>query len=210
MFIKTHEVLYLHPGKCGGTSVEKWLAKVCDLPDFKLIPKSDYGIGHDLEHLFGLHEGAFIQHADFLHSMALLRRWHPDVDPYKIYTFATVRDPIARLKSAFKYSGMWKRTDLNTFVLNELENKSQQPCSHFLPQNRYTHIKGKQVVDKVIKLEHLDRDISKIAEVLNVEDTPMERANKSPLQIQLELSDEAKAKVLEVYYTDYALYGYSG
>ena len=139
------KVLFLHPGKTGGSSIEHMLIE-------------SYGIQKEAYaecHCETLHEGRWLQHNPMSEYQA---------DQFD-YRFATIRCPYTRFQSAWHYN----RSGFKNLVscIDELADHlpiivRRFPNSHFLPQHHYTHQDGAQKVDYLVRLEHFASDARRV------------------------------------------------
>ena len=138
--------------------------------------------------------------------------------------FLVFRDPLARLVSAYKYSlsmlhnhhGNTVREDILNHGLDKdvnafLAHYADQPARllknlHFVPQWFY-YVNGKPSI--VLRQEHLATDIQIIAGLAPQHFEGLSVRNKSASQLEANtaLTDESKARVKDLYRTDFLLWG---
>ena len=153
MKIDCANIIFFHPGKTGGTSVEHTLCKEY-LPDLKLntmlINKQS-----DRDLMFGMDKEykIYLQHAD----SRLYDILNIPLQSYK--TLCTVRRPYERLLSCYHYNGKASKYSFEEFVINHLENhikasqKKGYSTNHFCPQHYFFGH-----ADHIIKLENIKED----------------------------------------------------
>jgi hypothetical protein len=152
MKIDNSKIIFLHPGKTGGTSVEHTLRDLY-IPDEKLIakePNFDIMFGFDKKYQI------YLQHADIRFYINQLK-----CDLAKFKTITTVRRPYERLLSAFYYNGKSEKMSFEDFVINHLhkyiEANNKYAVNHFCPQIHYVKNQS-YIVDYIIKLENFAED----------------------------------------------------
>lgn len=139
------------------------------------------------------------------------------------FTFTFVRDPYARLVSAYTFI---KRGGLNkwdqaiadkldgidtfeAFVLDWLTPETVNVGLHFRPQVHYVCDQGKVAVDFVGRFERISEDFEHIRDRLAV-DAQLEHRNKTSRSgdVSAFYTPEVKARVAELYAADFATFGY--
>jgi hypothetical protein len=151
MIFHNGNIIFFHPGKTGGTSIEVALTKKFLNKEFPpLNPKdaSDYNIMY----------GFCKKHRIYLH--------HADIRFYQVankeipkdYTkIVSVRRPYEKILSAYYYNGYNNKFRFEDFVKNNLadlvKRNKEFARNHFCPQINY-------ILDdfKVIKLENIKQD----------------------------------------------------
>lgn len=138
--------------------------------------------------------------------------------------FLVFRDPVSRFVSAYKYSlsmlehhhGNSAREDILNHGLDKdvnafLAHYADQPARllknlHFVPQWFY-YVNGKPSI--ILRQEHLAADIQIIANLAPQYFEGLSVQNKSPSQVEANtsLTDESKARVKDLYRTDFMLWG---
>lgn len=145
--------------------------------------------------------------------------WCPkdrDIPP----TFAVVRNPFSRYVSAFRYlnegrgnhldTGWGRRnnifsSDLNSFAVQHLKKPAVQTWMHFKPQIAFTE-GSHGSVDTILRFENLSTDWPSFARQFGLDETLPKRKVASPSPI--ELNDDAKAAIRDIYQQDFAKFGY--
>lgn len=151
-----------------------------------------------------------------------------DPDRFARYTvFAIVRDPVARLRSAFTYlktttryahDRAWAQRhlagigDFGSFVdrLGSTAFRARvMPWIHFRPQADFlTDLQGGVIVDRIIRLEGVDQLLPPLLAELGI-DVELPRNNRSQPVCQSDQLDPARiAIVRELYAGDFAILGY--
>ena len=237
MLFQDEKILILHPGKCGGTTVEHlFLRSLRDTVLVELLNQSCFSthnnknltadcLSQRVNFMVGVIDrkyevngvsGIYLQHADIQASIKIHGK--PYVD--SLYKIAFIRNPFARILSAFYYN-MWDRkTTFEDFVLNHLvkqfHRNKEYSVSHFGEINKYTHYQGKQYVDFLGRLENIIADVEKLSRMTNI-----------PLNLKIEhkhaktvssdiyehyseaYSDEMVDFVSKLYQKDFELFGYT-
>lgn len=158
MKIESQQLILLHPGKTGGTSIEHTFRKEY-LNNHKLDPKKE-----DLNLMFGYSKKhrLFLQHADLRFYKNILK-----IDLHKYKTITTVRNPYDRLVSCYYYNGKSKKCTFEDFVTQQLENHINANLSegysvnHFSPQTYFAKIDD-YYVNHIIKLENFTDNLKEI------------------------------------------------
>lgn len=133
MIFHNNKIVFLHPGKTGGTSVEHILVSNFLNKEFKDLDssKEDFHImyGHSKKY------NIFLHHADlYFYDMLKI-----DIREYNKYV--TIRRPYERIVSAYFYNGKDKKFDFDTFILKDLEkcflNNYPYTKNHFGTQTKF-------------------------------------------------------------------------
>lgn len=141
--INGNDLFYLHPAKCGGTSVE--------------VAGYNYGIrwGHNIRYL----QPSYYHHDTYAKSIVK----NPDIFKDKVL-FSTVRNPYKRMVS-FVYCPFFNihqnkindKDEFNSRMKTHILNKNySDPCYDFI------YHKNKKVVPHVLKLENLTEEFNKL------------------------------------------------
>jgi hypothetical protein len=156
MLIEKQKIIFLHPGKTGGTSVEHELRDLYFQQENIFDNKIE-----NFKLMFGWSKKykIYLQHADLILYDFL------NIDYKKYETFVSIRGPYERILSCFFYSGQAKLSTFDFFVENILEKKVYSKfdyCnSHFCPQISFYKHKNFEVKN-IIKLENFKEDCKKI------------------------------------------------
>lgn len=142
------------------------------------------------------------------------------------YKFSVVRDPLARLRSAYTFlleGGKGKldvqcadvirdgSTDFESFILDVLDDDFASKWAHFAPQAGfiYDFDRCEFKVDLIVKLENLNREIVPLLERFNIKGLPpVSNKTRRPMT-QESLTSEVLEKVKRVYSQDYELLEYA-
>ncbi|MEY8200035.1 MAG: sulfotransferase family 2 domain-containing protein [Colwellia sp.] len=139
------------------------------------------------------------------------------------YKFTVVRDPVARLYSAYNFvlsggkggadekCGNFIRLNSNgfeDFVANVMSEEFIYTWVHFVPQTYFVFDENETcMVDKLVRLENIEGDFQEVREKLGVKgELPFSNSgsNKSDIVI----SDATRSKIYSLYEKDYRLLGY--
>ncbi len=219
MRIENKNIIFLHPAKTGGSSIERALAYNF-LVDYKF---GDWKQA-DREHLLGMDRnlfrqqkidpsitykgGIYLQHID-LKGLSLL-----EID-YKGYSTCTsVRNPYTRLCSCFFYNAKDRQfKSFEDFVFNGLEQhieaslENKVALNHFAPQYMYCEDAHGYMVNNVVRQENLNKEVKKLwgIDVTDrIAETSKGRGNYMDMY-----SAKTKDVVYNVYKEDFRLLGYS-
>lgn len=236
MLFEDEQILILHPGKCGGTTIEQLflralrhtnLARLLKEPSFtvhhndQLTPwwledRLRWMVGYlPRRHAIRGVGGIYLQHADIRAMLTL----HGSEALDSLYRIAFVRNPFPRVLSAFFYN-MWDRKlTFRDFVLHQLEESEGRndpyTVGHFGPLHRYTHRDGELYVDFLGRLESIGEDVARLAREVGVElDLGRERhhaktSSSKVYQHYSEAYDEPMVEaVYRIYRRDFELFGY--
>lgn len=151
-----------------------------------------------------------------------------DSDRFERYiSFAIVRDPLSRLRSAFQYlrattvyphDQAWARRHLSkteTFsdfvdrLETDLFRATVLPWIHFRPQFDFvTNLQGERIVDTLLRLESLDQTFEPFCQSIGIT-TSLPQKNQSQSQVrEPDLTSRQLATVKTIYRKDYELLGY--
>lgn len=164
--------------------------------------------------------------ADARHSPALSYKLLLGRRYQEFKTFAVVRNPWARLLSAYNFlvKGGLIETDREMgnvlaaecpsfmqFVKEWLPRNGACSYMHFVPQHEFVCGWGDRViVDDIMKLEHLDSDWPTLATKLGLPVRPIGRMNASAAVEYRDFYDSESVDIVaEIYRKDCALFGYS-
>lgn len=173
MQLDKQKLIFLHPGKTGGSSIEAALVQEYAGATWANFVKSHkYG---DYNLMFGLDtiRNIYLQHA-------CLRLYEIfEVPLRKFTTYLTVRRPYERVLSAYYYNGYssgFKACTFEEFVLNKLEglykanfyekgnsivDYPKYHINHFAPCTLY-YKRGRYKVNNILKCENLAKDAKTI------------------------------------------------
>ncbi len=201
MISLAHRTVFVHIPKCGGQSIEDAFCR-------------DLGLSwHDHRALLLMHErptaprwkGSVPRLAHLPASEYVTEGYLPKALWKSFFTFATVRNPFARLESQFFYRGKRDTSDFEEFITSvvpsRIDNMMYRRQMRFLtaPPNGV-------IVEKVFRLEDLDTAWDEIQERSGVtQDLP--HRNKSTRE-PLEWTDAMRDLVRKTYASDFARLGY--
>lgn len=209
MLLKNNKIIFLHIGKCAGTSIEQHLLnKYTDIV-FKQLkvtePNYEYMFGYEPKY------GCYLQHAD----INLYKKIGFNLKDYFVFTI--VRNPYNRLFSAYCYNFDIKQDDkdiytkFNDFVHNDLKryynyNKGYT-VNHFGEMNKYTHLED-YVVNKIVKFERLYEELDFI-EFKDDNRRPAKTNASMFYNNYMEAYDQKSLSVVNtIYEKDFELYNY--
>lgn len=202
MKIDSENIILLHPGKTGGTSIEHTLRDMY-IPKVTLDSKKA-----NRNIMFGLDKEyqCYLQHAD----LNLYRMLNINYRNYK--TITTIRRPYERILSCYFYNGKSKKFTFEEFVTNHLESclyaslRKEYAVSHFAPQFFYTNIDDYSV-KHIIKLENFKEDCMNAG--LDVKYHYSQTTGTKKYNNYLDAYiQKTKDIVYDLYKEDFKLYGY--
>lgn len=139
-------------------------------------------------------------------------------DYARYYKFTFVRDPWARVYSAYKYlmAGGWgeyegKRaldligeySSFNEFVCNWLDSHNIERSVHFWPQHIFlSDICGSAAIDNIYRYESLDLEFARLCSVLGV-DAHLEKINATPGSSAADYRDHYTSRAVDRVYALY-------
>ena len=199
MIIESKKIIFLHPGKTGGTSIEHCLKNLY----FKNYPFS--AKQGDEEIMFGYSKKykIYLQHADLRFFKKYLKK---NLNDYKIIT--SVRNPYDRLVSCYFYNGKDNKFSFEDFVCNHLEDhinaSSNYTVNHFSPQINFLKYEN-YFVNKIIRLESFNNDCYKCG--LNVKQN-LSKTIKRKKDYNIYYNNKTKDIVYQLYKEDFDLLNY--
>jgi hypothetical protein len=147
-----HACIFLHPGKTGGTSIERLLdGEVLD--PFVAHPSRLFG--------WDASEGVYLQHAT---AEATRARVGTTVFE-RYYKLSVVRNPFSRIVSVFHYQHQRHMRRFGSFegfvsaLPAQLEEPVARAGNHISPQHLYTHLGDEPICDHVAIFEDLERSL---------------------------------------------------
>jgi hypothetical protein len=199
---KGKDILFLHPGKTGGTSIEYALRD-------KYIPRVKLNMAKKCRQniMFGFSKEykIFLQHADLRFYIDVLK-----VDISKFRTIASVRRPYEKILSSYYYNKRLQVIPFKEFVMKQLKPRvkanSKYAVNHFCPQIHYVKY-NEYNVDKIIKLENIIEDCKSIDIELKYHYSKTAAAINYKNYLDA-YDDESKNLVYELYQEDFLFLGY--
>lgn len=200
MIFHDHKILFMHPGKTGGTSVEYVLMET-------LLGKNHVDIS-PLEAHYDIMYGLCRKSNVYLH--------HADLQFYKINNikhetykkYITVRRPYERILSAYYYNSIDKKYDFETFVMKKLpvyiNRNVDYTRNHFGPQVNF-YEDGMNI----IKLENLFDDCAYHGIHLGSFKHAQTKASNLWKNYLDAYSDKSLEQVYKLYERDFLSFGYS-
>jgi len=197
LILPDNDVIFVHVPKCGGTSFKAALAAAQ-----YSIEARGLANGFDRCHL----------------TLEQIQSWCPilwrKMNDVETLSVAIVRNPYDRIISAYKW--YLKHYDFLSFesYLYATELLAEWDCRlvHAVPQHKFIYLNGGQVVSLVIKLETIQRDISRISNALSLRGIDLENIPTLNASDQCPAIDNIVAHrelILKQYAKDFELFGYS-
>lgn len=194
-----NNILFLHPGKTGGTSIEHaLLAKYTGIKFTDLNPKKPY---YDKLYGFCPKGKIYLHHADlrFLEQEGYLKPEYEKI--------ASVRNPFNRLLSAYYYNSIDKKFTFENFVMNHLQEyvdkNEDYAVNHFCPQMCYVDSET-----TLIHLENIREDCKKLGLEVPVKQHAKTVASKRHKKYLDAYTEDMKKIVTEIYEDDFKNLGY--
>ena len=195
MLAHSKQILYLHPSKTGGTSVENCLL------NHELNLKGHDSLSRDQLIFYGLCHQRNMMHWNYhklVNELPFLKGW---------FSFATVRHPYERVISEWKYqqsgeregsSEAHEKDDINLAIRSGSIKKCRW-AYHWMPQAFYI---GPDT--EILRLENIEEDWRNLN--LGVGDLGHFNASKS--SGSYELTDESKQIIQDAFPNDFEELGY--
>jgi hypothetical protein len=141
---------YLHPTKCGGSSIENE--------------------GYN----FGIRWSKWKDNVWLHWALEEYFTKNPAMLTGKIL-FTSVRDPYSRIVSTVycPYNQVIENRVGKELTLEEFNDKITYSTNEIAPLHCYTHYKGEQIVKNILKLENLENDFNKLMEQHGLEDVKL-------------------------------------
>jgi hypothetical protein len=170
MIFKKGKIIFLHPGKTGGTSIEKVLTKKYLNKDFAKLG-AKYA-NYDIMYGFCRTTSIYLHHADL--RFYDLKQIEIPADYLKL---VSTRCPYHKTLSAYYYNSIDKKIGFKDFIEKELENLISDndiyAKNHFCSQVKYYNNNF-----NVIKLENIEEDCKKYNIILDKHHCAKTRARK--------------------------------
>jgi len=148
-----------------------------------------------------------------------LAKYYPVFDSYSsadldsMFKFTVVRNPYARVVSAFiylkKYNRLAKEMDFKNFIKNTLKKKGPDIDPHFHKMSDRAYFEDKMFLDFISRLENIDKDWTFISKNINAP-VRLPHANKSKHYDYKKYYDKESIKIVSnIYAEDLDLFGYT-
>lgn len=206
MLLENENIIFLHPGKTGGTSVEYSLInKFTNYLRYRPLGQYAKICNYDIMYGWSKKHKIYLQHADIRFYKSLNFR----LSDYTVIT--SVRRPYERVLSAYYYNGWTNKMDFNDFVQNKLETAVMQnkdkAVNHFCPLHFYIQ-NGAYVVNYLIRLEHIEEDCKSINLNLVKNHHAKTKASDEFQDYMSAYTPKSKGIVYGLYKEDFKLLGY--
>jgi hypothetical protein len=195
-----HKLVFLHPGKTGGTSIESSLAKKYLNTTLNLLDAKNPN--YDLMYGFCKNAKIYLHHADLrfynLHKIEI---------PKNYIKLVSIRCPYHKILSAYYYNLIDKHISFKDFVTNRLENlllkNKDYARNHFCPQVYYYSNNF-----NIIRLESINEDCLKFDINLGKNFSAKTKASKE-YKDYLEAYDSKTINIVnELYKEDFLTFDY--
>jgi hypothetical protein len=195
MLFQTEKLLILHPGKCGGTTIENlFLRSLRNTNTAQVVSHPCFAAGNNgrltteflrcrvefmtgflpAQELNGV-SGIYLQHADIAATIALHGKSNVD----SLFKTVFVRNPFPRILSAFFYNAWDRRLTFEQFVRHKLEQRCEEnrvsTVNHFGELHRFTHYEGELYADFLGRLENVEADVAELSRIIQV---PLDLSNE--------------------------------
>lgn len=204
----TWNFVFIHIPKCGGTSVAHTLEKLCSWRDLQLGGTPFGEICHRAyARFYGMAKHSF---ADEIRLKVGLDFWQQAI------SFATVRDPVSRTTSTYKYLNSHKEhykaiqefASFENFIRSEYWN-GDGPDRMFMPQSRWLCSRREpreRIVDSLVRIESYESEMRNLLDQIGVpkakiQNLTFERMNAIQSSSDIEVSPELR-KIIEDRYTE--------
>lgn len=162
MILRDKHCIFFHIAKTAGTAVERWLDPIGYRYD---VASREAMLGYDPD------EGIVLQHA----PPAMFRRLVGAALFDRCFRFTVVRNPYARILSAYFYRMEAERYDSFESCLKHLLSLPRDPAAtkswehvYFLPQTCYTHLDGRPCCHAILRFEELPHGLKPVGERLGI------------------------------------------
>lgn len=201
MIFHKDKIIFFHPGKTGGTSIEVALTKRNLNKEFNQLNArvADYNIMYGFCDRYKI----YLHHADIRFYTINNIRINDD------YTKITsVRRPYEKVLSAYYYNSWDKRLTFREFVLQKLEkilNKNERfAINHFCPQIYYV---GQGY--NIIQLENITTDCNSLGIQISAKKHAQTKANQVYNNYLNAYDAKMKDLVYNLYKEDFQTFGYN-
>lgn len=206
MIIKEKNIIYLHPGKTAGSSIERAFYPNIDF--HKKASKADFNLGFGLSKKYG-----YLQHATINTYISIFGE---EIFNNKL-KISSIRNPYSRIRSIYYYKKLCKSIDCKTFkefcnnLASRYHNLREKYSRHLLSQLLYTHRNNSRFVDKIIAMESFDDDTKFLRDKYNLKFGIVNKYKSGDYQNGL-LNDYDSFNielVRNLYRDEFEIYGYS-
>lgn len=212
---RTHNFIFVHIPKCGGTSITHSLSALTEYCDLE-IGSTPYG--ESFQKIFSPRFGIF-KHSFGHEIRAAVGRqtWASS------FTFTFVRNPFKRAfstysyfkKHAFAYKFIESFETFNDYVESELWNETG-PDRILLPQHHWAmdRLGHEIIVDRICKLENASQELDHVMRIIdprNAKEAKVQLIHKNESTSGKAfpyLSDKSIDKILDRYRMDFELFDY--
>lgn len=201
MIFHKDKIIFFHPGKTGGTSIEIALTKRNLNKEFSQL--NTRAADYDIMYGYCKNHNIYLHHAD-------VRFYNTNnITIYEDYTKITsIRRPYEKVLSAYYYNGWDKKMSFRDFVLNSLEKQLKRnnkiAINHFCPQVHY-------VLDgyNIIQLENIQKDCASLGIELSARKHAQTKANQIYKNYLNAYGSKMKDVVYNLYKEDFERFGYN-
>lgn len=200
MIFHKDKIIFFHPGKTGGTSIEVALTKRNLEKEFGQLNShnADYNIMY----------GFCKKHKIFLHHADIRFYTTNNIDIPKDYLKITsIRRPYDKVLSAYFYNGWDKKYTFHDFIVKKIEfliaRNKDFAINHFCPQIHYIN-QGYEL----IQLENIAQDCDKLGIEISPKKHAQTKANKIYKDYLSAYDTKTKDIIRSVYKEDFVTFSY--
>jgi hypothetical protein len=198
MILPDKKIIFIHIPKCGGSSIERALARHADetiIEESKASFTLRYGvIQRQIEQHFNITFGEY-KHLTAKQYKEFLGKEYNDY-----YVFSVIRSPVARIKSLIRWSGIEALND-DTIAINLKYHNSWYPANKFLQDDE-----GNIIVDKVLHFNNLSDEFFDLINNLNIKHINLPHLNKAEKSVNKHLDVNVEGIVQKYYSEELKLY----